>query len=69
MTTTQIDLQKLRKHLAHHMKTTQQVTTILTNAGIKEPELTQIITTTVEDVLSEMGAYQLRLHNLHSRVT
>lgn len=41
MTTTQIDLQKLRKHLAHHMKTTHQVTTILTNAGIKEPELTQ----------------------------
>lgn len=57
MTTTKIDLQKLRKHLAHHMKTTHQVTTILTNAGIEEPELTQIITTTVEDVLSEMGAY------------
>lgn len=106
MTTTKIDLQKLRKHLAHHMKTTHQVTTTLTNAGIKEPELTQIITTltqekylndaeyvaeyirtdraknkhtsaekmkhalthqhgidptTVEDVLSEMGAYNENL--------
>lgn len=106
MTTTQINLQKLRKHLAHHMKTTHQVTTTLTNAGIKEPELTQIITTltqekylndaeyvaeyvrtdraknkhtsaekikhtlthqhgidpnTVEDVLSEMGAYNENL--------
>lgn len=106
MTTTKIDLQKLRKHLAHHMKTTHQVTTTLTNAGIKEPELTQIINTltqekylndaeyvaeyvrtdraknkhtsaekmkhalteelgidptTVEDVLSEMGAYNENL--------
>lgn len=106
MTTTKIDLEKLRKHLAHHMKTTHQVTTTLTNAGIEEPELTQIITTltqekylndaeyvaeyvrtdraknkhtsaekmkhtlteehgidptTVEDVLSEMGAYNENL--------
>lgn len=43
MTTTKIDLQKLRKHLAHHMKTTHQVTT------------------TVEDALSEMGAYDENL--------
>lgn len=49
MTTTQIDLEKLRKHLAHHMKTTHQVTTILTNAGIGEPELTQIITTLTQE--------------------
>lgn len=101
-----INLEKLRKHLAHHMKTTHQVTTTLTNAGIKEPETTQIITTltqekylndaeyvaeyirtdraknkhtsaekmkhtlthqhgidptTVEDVLSEMGAYNENL--------
>lgn len=49
MTTTQIDLQKLRKHLAHHMKTTHQVTTTLTNAGIKEPELSQIITTLTQE--------------------
>ena len=106
MTTTKIDLQKLRKHLAHHMKTTHQVTTILTNAGLTEPELSQIINaltqekylndaeyvaeyirtdraknkhtsaekikhtlthqygidpTTVEDVLSEMGAYNENL--------
>lgn len=100
-----INLEKLRKHLAHHMKTTHQVTTILTNAGIEEPELTQTINTltqentsttqntspntyaptaqkqthlsrkmkhalthqhgidptTVEDVLSEMGAYNENL--------
>lgn len=106
MTTTQIDLEKLRKHLAHHMKTTHQVTTILTNAGLTEPELSQIINAltqekylndaeyvaeyirtdraknkhtsaekmkhtlthqygidpnTVEDVLSEMGAYNENL--------
>ena len=44
-----INLEKLRKHLAHHMKTTHQVTTTLTNAGIKEPELTQIITTLTQE--------------------
>lgn len=101
-----INLDKLRKHLTHHMKTTHQVTTILHNAGLTEPETTQIITqltqekylndaeyvaeyirtdraknkhtsaekmkhvlthergidpTTVEDVLSEMGAYNENL--------